>query len=170
MEKSVLYAGEARKPFAQKLLIKNGTILDVICGLLILLFMYAAVSKLLEYGTFKLQLSQSPYITQFANEIVWALPAGEIVICALLAFKSTRMLGLYGSLFLMTMFTMYIYTMLSFSYYVPCSCGGILSKMGWTTHFWFNIGFTLLPIAGIILCAKKPPRKIKEEFPPVIFT
>jgi hypothetical protein len=170
MEKSVLYAGASRKPLIRKFAIKNGTFLDIICGSLILLFMYAAVSKLMEYGTFKLQLSQSPYITRFADVIVWALPAGEIILCILLAFSSTRLIGLYGSLFLMTLFTAYIYSMLFYSYYIPCSCGGILSKMSWVTHFWFNIGFTILTIAGIFLCAKKSIKKIKEEPPPVIFT
>lgn len=167
MEKSVLLAEASRKPMLRKIAIKNGTILDVICGLLILLFMYAGVSKLMEYGTFKLQLSKSPFITQFADTISWALPAGEVIICSLLAFEKTRLLGLYASLFLMTLFTAYIYTMLNYSYYIPCSCGGILSQMGWSTHFWFNIGFTLLTIAGIYL---KSRAKIVEEPPPVIFT
>lgn len=113
--------------------------------------MYAAVSKLLDYETFKVQLSKSPFITQFASETAWALPIGEILIGLALTFRRTRLVGLYASLFLMTMFTVYIYTMLNYSYYIPCSCGGVLSKLGWTAHLWFNFGFVLISVIGIFL-------------------
>ena len=55
----------------------------------------------------------------------------------------------------MTMFTAYIWAMLHYSYYVPCSCGGVLSKMGWDAHMWFNVGFTLLSVTGITLQSKQ---------------
>jgi uncharacterized membrane protein YphA (DoxX/SURF4 family) len=130
---------------------KRATIVEIISSLLILLFMYAAVSKLLDYQTFKVQLSKSPFITQFAGVTAWALPVGEILVAVALTFKSTRQKGLYASLFLMTMFTAYIWMMLRHSYYLPCSCGGILSEMGWNMHFWFNLGFVLLTILGIFI-------------------
>lgn len=146
--------------------------LEIISCLLILLFVYAALSKLLDYDTFRVQLGKSPFITDFAPIIAWALPVGEILVGLFLAFKRTRLLGLYISLFLMTMFTAYIYIMLHYSYYIPCSCGGILSKMGWDTHFWFNVGFTLLSATGIILLTKKEITiDIKNNLlPPVVYS
>ncbi|PZR07651.1 MAG: hypothetical protein DI539_23405 [Flavobacterium psychrophilum] len=129
---------------------KRTLVVEIISSLLILLFMYAAVSKLLDYETFKVQLSKSPFITQFAGVTAWSLPVGEILVGLALTFKKTRLVGLYASLFLMTMFTAYIWTMLHYSYYIPCSCGGILSKMDWNTHFWFNLGSVMLSIMGII--------------------
>jgi uncharacterized membrane protein YphA (DoxX/SURF4 family) len=152
---------------------KKRIALELISSLLILLFVYAAVTKLLDYSTFKLQLGKSPFITAFAPTIAWALPIGEILVGLALAFKPTRLLGLYAALFLMTMFSAYIYTMLHYSYYIPCSCGGILSKMGWTTHLWFNIGFTLLSIIGIILETRKEVQPAPQEdkgLPPVVFS
>jgi len=151
---------------------KKRVFLEIISALLILLFVYAAVSKLLDYQTFRVQLGKSPFITNFAPTIAWALPIGEILVGLALAFKPTRLLGLYASLFLMTMFTAYIYTMLHYSYYIPCSCGGILSKMDWNTHFWFNVGFTLLSIIGIILETKKEVQVVPEDksMPPVVFS
>jgi Methylamine utilisation protein MauE len=155
---------------------KRNLVLELISSLLIILFIYAAVSKLLEYETFKVQLSKSPFITQFAGIVSWALPIGEILVGFALASKRTRLFGLYSSLFLMTMFTAYIYAMLNYSYYVPCSCGGILSKMGWTTHLWFNAAFVALSIAGILLQvsmdrkqSRLPVTKV-EELPPVVYT
>jgi hypothetical protein len=135
---------------------KRNTVVEIISSLLVLLFVYAAVSKLLDYQTFKVQLSKSPFITQFAGVTAWALPLGELLVAAALTFRLTRLLGLYASLFLMTMFTAYIWAMLNYSYDVPCSCGGVLSKMGWKEHFWFNVGFTLLSFAGILIITARP--------------
>lgn len=139
--------------------IKKSIIIEIISFLLISLFIYAAITKLIDYQTFKLQLAKSPFITKFANIVAWSLPIGEILVGFALTYKKTRLLGLYGSLFLMTMFSAYIYTMLHYSYYIPCSCGGILSKMDWDTHLWFNIGFVILSITGICVLAGKPNTK-----------
>jgi uncharacterized membrane protein YphA (DoxX/SURF4 family) len=151
--------------------------IEIVSSLLILLFMYAGVSKLLDYETFKVQLSKSPFITQFAGVLAWALPVGEIIVALTLAFGRTRLLGLYTSLFLMTMFAAYIYAILHYSYYIPCSCGGVLSKMDWNTHLWFNIGFIVLTIAGILrqvreLKIKKRLEMAKgvEVLPLMVFT
>jgi uncharacterized membrane protein YphA (DoxX/SURF4 family) len=143
---------------------------EIISALLILLFMYAAVSKLLDYETFKLQLSKSPFITQFAGVTAWALPVGEILVALALIFKPTRLLGLYASLFLMTMFTVYIYAMLRFSYDVPCSCGGVLSKMGWEEHLWFNTGFIGLSISGILIHVSSKAERPETMTYPIAIT
>ena len=167
--KSSATALAIKKPRSLK--ITKATIVEAISSLLILLFVYAAVSKLLDYETFKIQLSKSPFISPFAKMTAWALPVGEILLALALTSKRTRLIGLYASLFLMTMFTAYIYTMLRYSYYIPCSCGGILSKMGWHEHLWFNLGFVVLSIIGILLVTLAPEKPAQgTEPPPVIFT
>jgi len=130
---------------------KRSAIATGISSLFILLFIYAAISKFLEGANFTLQIAKSPFITNYASLITWALPVIEILVAALLIFKNTLLFGLYASLFLMSTFTMYIYSMLHFSFSVPCSCGGILSSMGWHTHLWFNIFFVILSIIGILI-------------------
>lgn len=119
--------------------------------LLILLFTYAAVSKLLDYENFKMQLGQSPLLSAFASTIAWLVPAVEIAISLLLIFPKYRFTGLILSYSLMTMFTAYIYIILNYSAFVPCSCGGILEKLGWKEHLLFNIGFSLLSATAAIL-------------------
>ncbi|HYE53970.1 MAG TPA: MauE/DoxX family redox-associated membrane protein [Chitinophagaceae bacterium] len=149
---------------------KRRTVVEFISSLLVLLFVYTAVSKLLDYQTFKLQLSKSPFITDFASVTAWSLPAGELLVAAALMFGRTRLLGLYASLFLMTMFTAYIYAMLNYSYDLPCSCGGVLAKMSWTQHLWFNGGFVVLSIVGIVLHVMKSKEAAKEvEMPKVVY-
>jgi uncharacterized membrane protein YphA (DoxX/SURF4 family) len=126
-------------------------ILAVISILFIILWVYAGLSKLMDYQTFKFQLGRSPYLQNLAGVIAIALPLAEIATAALLVFNSTRLLGMYLSFFAMLLFTGYIYAMLYHSYFLPCSCGGILSKLDWHSHFIFNIIFTILALIGIIL-------------------
>ena len=130
---------------------KREIIVEIISFLLIALFAYAAINKFLDIETFKAQAGQSPLISFAASWIVYAVPGIELMLCGLLSFPKTRLTGLYGSFVLMNLFTGYIISILWFSYYVPCSCGGILEKMGWTEHLIFNIVFVLLSLTGIVL-------------------
>jgi len=130
---------------------KKNTILEIIASLLVFLFLYAAISKLLDFGKFNYQLGQSPFITQISPFAAWAIPLGEIAISICLVIKRTRTIGLYLSLFLMLLFTGYIFIMLRYSPYLPCSCGGVLSAMSWQQHFVFNIAFTMLALSGILV-------------------
>ncbi|MEC3880210.1 MauE/DoxX family redox-associated membrane protein [Parapedobacter sp. 10938] len=126
------------------------TTIEIITSLFILLWVYAALSKLLDYETFKVQLGKSPLLTDFAGFAAIAVPVSELLIAGMLLLKRFRLLGLYASLFMMVMFTAYIIAILNFSYYIPCSCGGILSSLGWTEHIIFNLVFVGLAIVGII--------------------
>ena len=125
--------------------------IDIISLILILLFVYAAASKLLDYQKFQVQLGQSPILTHFAGWVAWIIPGLEIVISILLAVPGCRMLGLYASFSLMVMFTAYIVAITRFSEYIPCSCGGILQHMNWNQHLIFNFVFVLLAIVSILL-------------------
>jgi hypothetical protein len=51
----------------------------------------------------------------------------------------------------MLLFTGYIFIMLKYSSYLPCSCGGVLSNMSWKQHFVFNLAFSALALAGILI-------------------
>src|ERR1700730_10623588 len=115
---------------------------EIISCLLIVLFVYTGLSKLLDYQTFKFQLGRSPYVHMIATFIASTLPAAELLIVLALLYKPTRLVVLYASFFLMTTFTGYIWLMLHFSYYLPCSCGGILQKLSWKDHLVFNGIFT----------------------------
>lgn len=129
--------------------------LEIICSLLLLLFSYAAISKLTDYNTFAGQLSKSPFLERYASIIAWLIPVTECIIALLLLFTKTRLTGLFASFALMLAFSIYIYMMLHYSYYIPCSCGGLLAMMSWTQHFWFNVAFTLLALTGIMLVVIK---------------
>ncbi|RTY78847.1 hypothetical protein EKL97_13725 [Flavobacterium sp. LS1P28] len=126
-------------------------ILDTICLLFVLLFVYAAVSKLLDFENFQVQLGQSPLLSAFAKYVAFAVPAIEVIIAILIIFPKYRLIGLFASFSLMILFTTYIYIILNYSSFVPCSCGGILEELGWMEHLIFNIVFVLLALIGIFL-------------------
>ncbi|MDR6782337.1 putative membrane protein YphA (DoxX/SURF4 family) [Pedobacter africanus] len=133
---------------------------DVICYLFVLLFLYAATSKLMEYDKFQLQMGKSPIITDYASILVWLVPGLEIAISITLLLERTRLAGLYAAFTLMALFTFYIYAILSYSDSIPCSCGGVLQKMTWDQHLVFNIIFVVLGIIGILLQGKINEKKI----------
>jgi len=130
-------------------------ITEIISILFILLFVYAAVSKLLDFQKFRVQVGQSPILTSLGNWIVIVVPTIEILISLCLMIPRLRLKAMYASLILMTIFTTYIIFILIFSPYVPCSCGGILDKMGWEEHLIFNLCFVLLAIFGVLLLENK---------------
>lgn len=134
-----------------RFLTKKSTILETICALLIILFIYTGLNKMMDYENFKVQMGRSPYLENINNFVAATLPTGELLIALAIIIKRTRLLGLYLSFFLMSLFTGYIWIMLHESYYLPCSCGGILAAMSWEDHFIFNSIFTGLTIVGILL-------------------
>lgn len=130
---------------------KRKIILEVICFLFVLLFLYAAFTKLLDYQKFTVQVGQSPLLTGFGDTIPWLVISVEILVAGMLMIPRTRLVALFASFSLMTMFTAYIVAILNFSPYVPCSCGGVLEKLGWTEHLIFNGVFVVLAVAGVFL-------------------
>lgn len=140
----------------------KGLTIEIVCAGYILLFVYAATTKLLDYENFQVQLGQSPLVSTFAGWLSWLVPLTELVLAGMLAFARTRNIALYGSYILMVMFSAYIFIMLNYASYVPCSCGGVLEKMTWTAHLFFNLGFVLLGAAALLLIHQKEGRSLKR--------
>lgn len=125
--------------------------LDIICVLYAILFVYASVSKLMAYDEFRAQIGKSPLIMHHEWWIAWFVPSLELVIALMLFVPRLQLIALYGCFALMFIFTIYIAFMLIFTPDLPCSCGGVLNKLGWEGHLVFNIGFTFLAVVGIVL-------------------
>ncbi|MGE8514442.1 MAG: MauE/DoxX family redox-associated membrane protein [Chryseobacterium culicis] len=117
----------------------------------ILLFCYATISKMLDFENFQIQIAQSPLLSSFSGFVSYGILCAELAVCLLLILERTRIIGLYCSLFLMVCFSAYIYLILNYSEFVPCSCGGILEKMGWKTHLLFNLATVILSISSLLM-------------------
>jgi len=134
-----------------RLLVIANYFVQITAALFILLFLYTATSKLADYHSFQLQMSKSPFITNYANLLVWLVPMVEIGTAALLMFPKTVLPGLFASFGLMAFFSLYVFGILYFSQEIPCSCGGIISSMSWEQHLGFNCVFVVLAIIAIVL-------------------
>jgi hypothetical protein len=134
----------------------------------ILLFFYASISKILDFENFQVQIGQSPLLSAYAGIISYGVIIVEFVIVGCLCVPTLRILGMYASTALMSAFTVYIYLILNFSDFVPCSCGGILEKLGWTEHLVFNIGCVVLGCAAVLWSASSKMIFIKRAFVLVI--
>jgi uncharacterized membrane protein YphA (DoxX/SURF4 family) len=134
---------------------RKEVIIEVISFLFIVLFVYAASSKLLHVEQIRVQIGQSPLLTNIASFAAWFIPVTEIRIALMLAILRFKLMALNGSFRLTVMFTTYIIVILNFREHVPCSCGGVFEKLGWTEHLIFNIGFTLLAAIGVVLSSRK---------------
>lgn len=137
-------------------------IVETISLLLILLFVYSALSKVLEFQNFQAQLGQSPLLSAYTGFISYTVLIVELTIAILLAYPKTRFIGLISSFFLMLMFTSYIIVILNYSSFVPCSCGGILEKLGWKEHLIFNIVFTILAATACFVVTTNKLKTILE--------
>lgn len=126
------------------------TIVPTASLLLVLLFVYTATSKLLDLDTFEWRLAQMPYLSAYADLLQWSVPFSELTITGLLLFPKFRTLGLYASFTLLGLFTIYIIAVLTSDYPTPCSCGGVISTMGWREHILFNGAFMLMALGAIL--------------------
>ena len=134
--------------------------------LLIFLFTYTAVSKLnlfsytvpfrwenfklADVEAFKGAMAKSPVLQPYVHELAYIIPISELIVCLLLLFPLTKKWGYYMSLALLTVFTGYIIFILSvYSTDLPCTCGGVISRLTWTQHLLLNSVFMLLSIKAL---------------------
>nr|WP_295924697.1 MauE/DoxX family redox-associated membrane protein [uncultured Dyadobacter sp.] len=124
----------------------------MVAGLLIVLFTYTGISKLLNLDEFERELARQTLPGCSKQPLLWLIPATELIVAGLLVYRPTRQTGFYGSALLMLLFTGYMgLVLLNFFDRVPCSCGGVIKEMGFATHFVFNLIFLALSILGIYM-------------------
>lgn len=117
---------------------------------LILVFSYAAFSKMLDMALFKAQLDTHPLLRHFPALLAIALPVGELGISVLLTIPKTRKTGFCLSAGLLLLFIIYLSIMLTTSSHLPCSCGGIINGLGWKGHILLNTALLMLSLAGLL--------------------
>lgn len=122
----------------------------ITCYLLIFLFTYTGISKLVDHESFLSSILQSPIIRKYATVISWSVPALELILVVLLLSEQYRKAGLLLSLLTLILFTLYIVYMILFIPDLPCSCGGVLKELSWHNHILFNSVFILLIITALL--------------------
>lgn len=125
-----------------------------ICLICLALFATSAYEKLIDQERFTAGLSKVKFIGAYAAFIALAVPIVEIIISLLLIVPATQKLGLYAFAVLMSIFTLYIASMLVWAEKLPCNCNLIVEKLSFSEHLFFNIGFILMALLGIYLKRK----------------
>lgn len=131
----------------------KGIILEVISTLFIVLFTYAGLTKFLEGHRFYDNIRNSPILggETLASLASWMVPLAELAVAMLLVRTRTRLMGLYGAMGLMFLFTGYTVAIVFFAPYRPCSCGGVISLLTWEQHLALNLVLLLLALMAIVL-------------------
>lgn len=131
---------------------------DILAAILILLFMYTGLSKLIDNDVFKSGLIHSPWqlLVSNASWIAISLPIGEIIIAIILLIPNPkiRIVGYLTSSMLLFSFVIYLVFWLSTGKHLPCSCGGIIKYLNWTQHVYFNLVFIIMSLWGALICNK----------------
>ena len=124
----------------------------IITGVLVLLWAYAALSKLFNLHQFHEALMTQVFPRWVGKILLYVLPLSELIVVGLLIIPQTRLIGMYSSLFMMGAFTLYVGGAV-FQIYeqYPCACGGLFARLGWQKHFKVNVVLTLIALAGVIL-------------------
>ncbi|TMU50750.1 MauE/DoxX family redox-associated membrane protein [Flagellimonas algicola] len=141
----------------------SNVIITLISIAYIILFVYTAVSKLMHLSQFQLRLERMPYMESIAPWVAFGVPFVELVITGLLLIPKYRLIAFHACLGLMTLFTAYSAIVLNFSESIPCSCGGVISAMGWKVHILFNAFFILLALLAIFQIKKHKAQLSKQH-------
>lgn len=133
---------------------------EAICILLIALFGLTALDKTVRFERFHSELGKSPFLMEYSTLVAYGTPIVEALVVILLLMDRFRIVGLYMSVFLMSLFTAYIYVLLNYSYYKPCLCSAALESLSWQQHLIFNTVFSVLAIIGFIIEETNPQKHI----------
>lgn len=135
-------------------MINKKILVETISILFVILFVYTAISKIIDFPNFKAIIGQSPIIADLAMPIAILIPILELIVSMLISIPKYKIWGLIGSFSLMFLFTIYIILLVTLSEKIPCSCGGVISMLTWDQHLIFNIFFLLLALLGVFLQSK----------------
>jgi uncharacterized membrane protein YphA (DoxX/SURF4 family) len=129
---------------------------ESLIALLILLFVYTGVSKLIDIKAFKAGMKVQPFPVWFNATLTYSLPVIEVIVALALVFDRTRKHALRIYFLLMLCFTIYTGLITAgFFAHRPCGCGGIITGLNWTWHFIINTVFLLLTCVAIRLHSKR---------------
>ncbi|MFC4875062.1 MauE/DoxX family redox-associated membrane protein [Negadavirga shengliensis] len=117
---------------------------------LVLLFTYTAFSKLWDWEGTRTSLHNQVFPSWMAEVLLYGLPLMELAAVVLLLSSRFRKWGFMLSVVLMCLFTAYVGLVMTGIFgRIPCSCGGVISSLGWREHFVVNVFFLTLAVWGM---------------------
>jgi putative oxidoreductase len=131
---------------------KKPIVTNCCIALIVLLFTYTASSKFMDHHRFVFQmgLAPVPFIKHIAPFLGWFIPILEASLVVGLLTDKYRRISLLGSFMLLFSFEIYIIAMMLSGLSLPCTCGGIISQMGWKQHLIFNAVFMAITLLSLL--------------------
>lgn len=138
---------------------------NIVSYIFIFLFIYTATDKLWKIQEFQDLMMKFTLLHAVGKYVAWSIPSIEIIISILLLIPTTRLIGLISSFGLVVIFTIYlIFMKLTVPVQdLPCHCGGIISKMTWIQHIWFNCVLIAMAAFAILQFKKSKKKDIDKE-------
>lgn len=140
-------------------------ITNICAALLILLFVYTGIYKIMAPGIMEMDLSkpeQPEILKKLSTVLSYGIPLAELIIVLLLLFSKYRKIGFLSAFALMLVFTGYVVYIL-YNYHKgiqrPCTCGGIFRKLSWENHLIVNIFFTSIALIGFVYTKRNMENK-----------
>ncbi|NVM62205.1 putative membrane protein YphA (DoxX/SURF4 family) [Mucilaginibacter sp. SG538B] len=123
---------------------------ELITALLVLLFLYTGLSKLLDFKNFEVSMRFQHLPGWITVPLTYVPPLAEITVAALMIPHKSRLTGIYIFLAMMTAFTIYVgAAWLHLFQRAPCACGGALQSLNWEQYFALNLVFVTLAVTAI---------------------
>jgi len=131
---------------------KTTQYISLITAVLLGLFFFTGMEKVWYHQAFVIKLGRQPLPEWMKGVLEWGLPLAELSVVGLLAANRTRLIGLAAATLMMLSFAGYTaYAATEPMGYVPCACGKLFNTLTWGQHFWVNMGFVALAVAGVWL-------------------
>jgi uncharacterized membrane protein YphA (DoxX/SURF4 family) len=121
---------------------------------LAVLFAITAVGKLQHYARFRSQLQRFPVDLSVLYVQAWVIPVTELIIAIMLLLPVSRLKGLFASLFLLGVYTLYLTCMLKSRFHCTCSCGEPIQSLTLKTHSVVTLGCVFLRGVGVVLSGR----------------
>ena len=122
----------------------------IISIVLIGLFFFTGMEKIWYHEAFVIKLGRQPLPDWMKEMLRWGLPLAELATVGFLVAGGTRLLGFWTAAIMMSGFACYTaYASTEPTGHVPCACGKVFNRLTWGEHFWVNICFLGLAVAGI---------------------
>jgi putative oxidoreductase len=136
--------------------------------LLLMLWGYAAVSKIVEHEKFvqQMKLAPVPLMKVMGPILGWLVPFIELLLVWFLFKDRHREWGLWLSFLLLLIFQIYIVAMLLSGLDLPCTCGGLISKLQWKQHLVFNGIFMVIAALPLIYQRVKNRSNLQDGYSP----
>ena len=115
----------------------------------VLLWSYAAISKIIVFRNFRSQLGQSPGLEAYAGFVACGVIFLQLLTIGMICYRSYRLLGLWMTFGIVTVFTGYNGFILIDSNNLPCTCIGLFEKMTWKGNLILNMGLMITALSGI---------------------